>query len=221
MKTLSHQQAKQFYDKFGSKQDWQRFYEDPAIADLVSHMRLHEAQSLFEFGCGTGRFAQTLLSQHLSDTAHYFGVDVSSTMIGLSRARLAPFVDRARVQQTVGEIRFDQPAASVDRFIAIYVLDLLSDTDARALFDEAHRLLRPGGLLGLVSLTHGATVAARWVERAWNGLFRLRPMLVGGCRPIDLRPLVSSARWSIEHHDVLTRFGISSQVVVAECLPFP
>jgi len=218
MKTLSHQQAKQFYDRFGRKQDWQRFYEDPATTDLLAHLHLPEAQSLFEFGCGTGRFAQSLLAKHLPPTASYVGVDVSSTMIALSQALLAAFGARARVQQTVGEIHFDQRDASMDRFIALYVLDLLSEADARAVLDEALRLLRPGGLLGLVSLTHGATASARVVERAWTGLFRLRPMLVGGCRPIDLRTLIDPERWVADHYNVITRFGISSQVVVAKCV---
>jgi len=35
MRTLSHQQAKAFYDRFGAKQDSQAFYEDRAVQELV------------------------------------------------------------------------------------------------------------------------------------------------------------------------------------------
>ena len=56
--TLSHEEAQRFYDRFGAKQDWQRFYEDRAISELVAHGALADAQSVVEFGCGTGRIAR-------------------------------------------------------------------------------------------------------------------------------------------------------------------
>lgn len=51
--------------------------------------------------------------------------------------------------------------ASPDRFLATCVSDLLSESDARALIDEADRLLAPGCALAPVSLTHGTTLASR------------------------------------------------------------
>ena len=59
---ISHEEARVFYDKFGSKQDWQRFYEDPAVRDLIGHLSLDAAGSVIEFGCGTGRVAESLLA---------------------------------------------------------------------------------------------------------------------------------------------------------------
>src|SRR6516225_9677400 len=53
--------ARHFYDRFGSWQDTQRFYENPAIDDLVKHTDLEHARSVMEFGCGTGSFARRLL----------------------------------------------------------------------------------------------------------------------------------------------------------------
>ena len=43
-----------------------------------------------------------------------------------------------------------------DRFIRTYVLDLLPDVEIRAVLDEAHRVLKPDGLIGLASLTKGS-----------------------------------------------------------------
>ena len=58
-----------FYDRFGGKQDWQRFYEDPALRDLICHGSFDEAHAVVEFGCGTGRLAEHLLRDYLSDAA--------------------------------------------------------------------------------------------------------------------------------------------------------
>jgi ubiquinone/menaquinone biosynthesis C-methylase UbiE len=82
-RTLTTAQAKAFYDRFGARQDAQSFYEDRAIDVLVVHGVFSTATSVFEFGCGTGRFAKRLLAQALPPEARYMGVDVSSAMVCL------------------------------------------------------------------------------------------------------------------------------------------
>ena len=59
--TLTPSEARTFYDKFGEKQDTQGFYENPALEDLIVHADFQHAQKVFEFGCGTGKFAERLL----------------------------------------------------------------------------------------------------------------------------------------------------------------
>ena len=52
--TLSREDAKAFYDRFGAKLDSQCFYEDRALADLIEHSDFETARHIFEFWCGTG-----------------------------------------------------------------------------------------------------------------------------------------------------------------------
>jgi ubiquinone/menaquinone biosynthesis C-methylase UbiE len=215
MKTLSHDQARIFYDRFGAKQDLQRFYEDRAVEELMDHLALDSARSLLEFGCGTGRLAQGMLERELSSEARYLGIDISSTMVGLAQRRLRAFGARARVMRSGGAMELDVQSASYDRFLAIYVLDLLAEEDIARLLHEAHRILAAGGRLGLVSLTHGATAAARLVEKTWMALHRLRPSLVGGCRPLRLADFLGGSDWEILHQQAITQWGITSEVVVA------
>jgi ubiquinone/menaquinone biosynthesis C-methylase UbiE len=212
---LTHEQAKSFYDRLGSWQDTQRFYEEPAVDALVGHLLLASAKSVIEFGCGTGRLAASLLTRHLPPDARYLGLDVSSTMVALSRQRLSPFGTRAKVRQTSGEMTFEAPAACCDRFLAVYVLDLLTDADIRALLAEARRLLIPGGLLGLVSLTSGFSPLSRVVATLWMALHRLHPALVGGCRPLLLENFVREG-WLISHIQKISSFGVPSEVLIAE-----
>jgi ubiquinone/menaquinone biosynthesis C-methylase UbiE len=94
-------------------------------------------------------------------------------------------------------------------------LDLLSDTDIRQVFAEAHRILRPGGKLCLVSLTRGVSVTSRFVIALWSAAFRIKPSLVGGCRPIELVEYLDQDIWSIDHREVVTPYGVSSEVLVA------
>lgn len=72
------------YDRFGEKQDGQGFYEDPALNELVAHASLQEARCVFEFGCGTGKFAGRVLEKSMLFSARYLGCDISPVMIGLA-----------------------------------------------------------------------------------------------------------------------------------------
>jgi ubiquinone/menaquinone biosynthesis C-methylase UbiE len=215
MPTLSHDEAKAFYDGFGARQDSQKFYEDPALDDLVAHADFGAARCVFEFGCGTGRFAARLLAEHLPPGCRYQAVDISATMVELAKQRLTSWGDRARVAQSSGAPRVPAPDASVDRFVVCYVLDVLSEPDIRQLLAEAHRVLEPGGLLCTLCLTRGTSLSTRVVDALWRALFRLQPKLVGGCRSIAVRDFLGARDWSLRHRNVITRFGISSEVLVA------
>jgi ubiquinone/menaquinone biosynthesis C-methylase UbiE len=212
---LSREQARDFYDRFGAKQDSQKFYEDPAVRVLLAQADLKDAKAVFEFGCGTGRLAEELLSQHLSEDASYVGCDLSTTMVGLARERLARFGARVQVRQTDGAPRIDAPDAAYDRFLSTYVLDLLPEEDMSTVLGEARRVLAPGGRLCLVGLTEGTTLPSRAIIAIWKTLHRVRPAIVGGCRPVELRAFLSDHHWQIDHHSVVVAFGIPSEVLVA------
>lgn len=213
--TISRAQAKRFYDRLGGKQDTQAFYENPALDDLVVHGQFESAHNVFEFGCGTGRFAERLLKEALPASASYSGADISETMIALSRRRLAPYGERVTLARTEGGMVIPLPDHSVDRVVATYVLDLLPASDIHRLLAEAHRVLGPNGRLCLVSLTHGGTIGSKIAMAAWKALYALRPVLTGGCRPTDLTGYLDKSQWHIEHHRVVVRFAIPSEVVVA------
>jgi ubiquinone/menaquinone biosynthesis C-methylase UbiE len=212
---LTHQQAKAFYDRLGSKQDLQAFYEVPATTNLIAHAAFEQAQSVFECGCGTGAFAERLLSRHLPPQAHYLAVDSSATMVALARTRLARFGERVAVRQTDGSLQFDEVSGSFERFVSNYVLDLLSLSDTAQLLAEAHRLLVAEGRVCLVSLARGSTPLARLVTWFWTRIHALDPRLVGGCRPVELRDCLPHTHWQIDYAQVVTRFGVPSEVVVA------
>jgi ubiquinone/menaquinone biosynthesis C-methylase UbiE len=209
-RTLTHDEAKVFYD-----QDSQAIYEDRATAALIAHGDFAKARAVFEFGCGTGRFAELLLARHLPEDCSYRAVDISTTMADLARRRLARWGDRTEVRRTTGAMDVPAVEASCDRFIACYVLDLLGEDDIRALIAEARRVLVPSGLLCATGLTPGRSVPARLVMGAWQAVHRLNPKLVGGCRPVEVRRYLSEGAWRIRHHEVVARFGISSEVLVA------
>ena len=212
---LTRSQARTFYNRFGKKQDTQAFYEDAALDDLIAHAAFDQAEKVFEFGCGTGRFASRLLANYLSPSASYLGIDLSQTMIAIAEQRVLPYKERAKVTQSDGSMRFPLSDHSVDCVVSTYVLDLLPETDVRQAICEASRVLIPGGKLCLVSLTKGVTFASRNFIALWSAVFRLRASVVGGCRPILLNSFFDQKSWSVDYRNVVTRFAIPSEVLIA------
>lgn len=212
--TLSRTQARDFYDRFGLKQDSQSFYEDRALDNMLAHAALDQAEHIFEFGCGTGRLACRLFTDYLQNNASYYGVDISAIMVGIARQRLTDYAPRAEVIQSEGELHFDLPDASQDRFVSTYVLDLLADPDIEILLREAHRLLRPQGRLCLVSLSRGYSPVSSLVAGVWALIYRLHARLVGGCRPLALSTYIQHDQWDVLHHLQLSQFAIPSEVLI-------
>ncbi len=216
---LDADQARRFYDDFGAKQDAQGWYEDEALDALVARSAFDTAHSVLELGCGTGRLAATLLSDHLPADCSYLGLDPSATMRELSAARLAPFGDRARVQPAQGSL--PTRPGGWDRLLTTYVLDLLRLATVDHLLNEARHVLAPGGRLCVAGVTPGTGLRSRIVMGGWDLVHRLSPGLVGGCRPLRLQPRLDPQVWRILHHDVVTTWGVASEVLVAEPLRSP
>jgi ubiquinone/menaquinone biosynthesis C-methylase UbiE len=212
---LSHQQARRVYDRIGALQDSQGFYEEPATRLLIRHGAFPSATAVFELGCGTGRFARRLLSEHLPADATYRAVDVSPKMVRLAEKRLEPWADRASVTLSEGDAPDADPPASCDRFVSNYVLELLPEEESRSMVRAARRMLRPEGLLCLTSLSTGIGPWSRAVARAWTWLQARRPSVVGGCKPVELLSFLPEGDWTIAFHQKVVAFGVTSEVVIA------
>lgn len=217
-RALSHARARAFYDRLGRWQDAQ-WYENRALETLVREGRFDAARAVVEFGCGTGRLAARLLGEALPPAAVYVGVDQSRTMCRLAGARLAAFGGRAVVARTAGAPVLPVADGAADRFVCAYVLDLLSEADARAVLAEARRVLAPGGLACLCALTRGVGPASKAVTALWSALNRLDPACTGGCRPLDLAPLLAAEAWETAFREVVVAWGVPSEVVVARRRP--
>ena len=216
---LSRDEAKAFYDRFGAKQDSQGFYEDRALEDLMEHADFDEAVAVFEFGCGTGRFAESLLEHHLPLTASYLGVDISETMLALAEKRIERFDNRAEVVLSDGSMRINAEEGSIDRVLSTFVMDLLPEEDIRKFLGESLRVLKEDGRLCVAGLTRGTTPISRLVSLLWTGVHWFRPMLVGGCRPTRLIDYLDDGDWEILHRRVVVCYGIPSEVIVATPRP--
>ncbi len=210
---LSLEQARWVYDRIGRAQDWQAFYEDATTEQLAANAALYADQTIFEFGCGTGRLAAHLL-EVLPASVNYLGVDISPVMITLATSRLATWAERAKAVLVDGSLPLPADDGFADRVLSTFVFDLLDADYARAVLDDLRRILAPDSRLCLASLTHGDRLLERAISRTWTGLWRVAPQVVGGCRPITVSALLGHG-WRVENQSRVHRWGLVTDVVIA------
>ncbi len=116
-------------------------------------------------------------------------------MLSLAINCLSRWSDRVNIQLSNGSMKLPVSDGAFDFFVSTYVLDLLGRDDILFLLDEAHRILADDGLLCIVSLTHGENLLARGISLLWESIYKTYPLLLGGCRPIEVLDLLSKAKW--------------------------
>jgi SAM-dependent methyltransferase len=123
-------------------------------AERVLFERYSEALSgtVLELGCGGGR-----LTAHLAGlTNSVTGVDLALTMVEHCRTAYPQATFRQGDLRDLSAFESESWDAIVAGFA---VIDVLSDDERQAFLDEAHRLLRPAGLL--IFSTHNLACAPR------------------------------------------------------------
>ncbi len=108
--------------------------------------------------------------------------------------------------------QLDYPDDSFDVLVNNYMFDLLPEGDFPVVLAEFHRLLRPGGRLAMVNMTHGE----RWYNGIWPRIYRINPALLGGCRGVSLLPGVEAAGFVNARREYLSQMTFPSEVVCGE-----
>src|SRR5256885_3293651 len=125
---------------FGTDVGWRR--RAIARADIRAHMDVLDA------GAGTGDLSFAAAARG----ARVLALDVSAGMLAVL-ARRATAAQRSRIQPTVGSVlALPLPDESVDRIVTGFMVRNVGDL-ARA-FAEFRRILRPGGRVVVLELSH-------------------------------------------------------------------
>lgn len=147
---------------------------------------VEDGEAVLEVAVGTGLSLPALLAA--TPSGHVVGVDVTPAMRWRARrrARQSGYTNWAIVPGDAYALPF--PDAAFDVVISSYLFDLLPEADFERVLGEFGRVLRPGGRLVLVNMTLGP----RWYHRLWEGLYRLAPPLLGGCRGVRVAPALAA-----------------------------
>lgn len=207
--TITEQTARRFYDWLGARHDLGGRFEREAKAYAIGRLGLERGQTVLDLGCGTGA-EHPQIRRAIGVPGRLYALDISKVMLALARDREA---GSCPVQASAAQLPFRD--ASIDRVLSTYVFDLLPAEVIPAILAEVRRVLRPGGLVALVSLTSGVDGPSRAVVGAWQSIYRVHPLLLGGCRPVPLVHLVRQSGLAVLEDKILVQLGVPSAIVVA------
>lgn len=173
-----------------------------AAVDAVNRLSLSAGRRILEVGVGTG-----LALPHYRQELDVVGIDLSRDMLLKARERVA----KERLSAVGGLLEMDAESmafasGSFDIAVAMFTASVVPD--AKKLFAEMSRVVRPGGHLLFVNHFAAEDGFRWWLERTtaplarvlgWHPDFRLEDLLDRGtariervqhCRPMSLFTLV-------------------------------
>ena len=187
---------------------WAAATEARARARTLTLADIRDGERVLEIAVGTGgTFAEVLRRNPHGENA---GIDLTPQMLARARAR----AEKSGVPFTlaVGDARdLPFPDEHFDLVLNAYMFDLLPEGEFARVLSEVRRVLRPGGRLVLTNMARGRRL---W-HRVYEGLYRLRPALLGGCRGVALRPHLEAAGLRVTHEEYLSQLGFPSEILTA------
>jgi ubiquinone/menaquinone biosynthesis C-methylase UbiE len=186
---------------------WAWLTETQARQRCLQLATIRNGEDVLEVAVGTGLAFVKILEANPS--GHNEGVDLTSAML-MRAKRKAALTELDCYNLQVGDA-YDLPFPN-DRFDVLvnnYMFDLLPERDFSIVLEEFKRILRPGGRLAMVNMTHGK----HWHNGIWDRLYRISPALLGGCRPVSLLPLVQQSGFQNTTREFFSQFTFPSEVV--------
>jgi ubiquinone/menaquinone biosynthesis C-methylase UbiE len=197
------------WDRLAPAYDWQLPLERPALRALLGLLDVGEDERLLDAGTGTGALLRELARQGpLPRQA--VGLDRSAAIL----ARARPLVPSGweLVRGDAERVPFDD--ASFDVVTATYLLHLM-DADQRArVLGELHRVLKPSGRVGVVTVAPPRSKAGSWLAMPLHAAAKRRGGALAGLLPLDPRPELAGSGFHVTAYR-RTGLGYPSLCVVA------
>lgn len=198
----------EFYDRIGRVYDWAERFEGKAKAAALDEFVVSRGDRILNVGAGTG-IDQQKLARQVGSPGMVVAVDVSTVMLRLVQERTGQPAVRADARS----LPFEDAAFS--GIFCSFVLDLIPTEDLLPTIQEFRRVLRPNGQLSLLTLTQGTTPLSRSLVAVWNRVYKISPVACGGCRPVEIMPLMIEAGFHDISRKVVVEVGFPNQIIRA------
>ncbi|HVN14506.1 MAG TPA: class I SAM-dependent methyltransferase [Anaerolineales bacterium] len=171
----------------------------------IQMLNVRPEESILEIGCGTGHSLVKFETQ--SRGGKVIAIDISEGMLKAAHKKI-----RGEAVQLCQADAVFIPSASeqFDTVFLSFTLELFDTLEIPNVLNECHRVLKPIGRIGIVSLAKQNTSAVRIYE--W--FHRLMPILVD-CRPIYLQATLQKAGFQVKESKMKTMWGLPVEIVTA------
>jgi len=150
---------------------------------------------VLEIGFGTG-YSLKEIANSVGENGRAYGIDITPQMLEITRKRLRKVGLTDRVEIYEGDAK-SMPYQD-NKFDAVYMastLELFDTPDIPRVLKEIKRVLKPGGRLGIASLTKEGREGSLFL-RFYEWLHQKIPKYAN-CRPIYVEKLVADAGYEI------------------------
>jgi ubiquinone/menaquinone biosynthesis C-methylase UbiE len=188
---------------------WGSLTESRAREKAILRAGIQDGQAVLEVAVGTGLTFFEILKAN--PNGENVGIDLTPAM--LEKARLQAAKSGAvNYQLTTGDAYALQfPDQHFDLVMNNYMFDLLPEQDFLTVLAEFKRVLKPGGRLVLVNMTRGE----HFYQQIWEGVYKLNPRWLGGCRGVLLGTTLKVAGFRNIEREMISQFGFPSEIISA------
>jgi ubiquinone/menaquinone biosynthesis C-methylase UbiE len=170
-------------------------------------------ERVLEVGFGTGD-ALVSLAQGVGSTGRVAGIDISSGMLKVARAKLEKSGLAGRVELETGDAAsLPYEEESFDAILMTFSLDLIDTPEIPVVLEECFRVLDGGGRICVVSVSnmgkHGVMM------RMYLWAHEHMPKVVD-CRPIYTRRSLENVGFEVVEERKMSMWGLPVEIVLAE-----
>lgn len=196
------------YRRIAPTHDWLAVLVEARARRLgLDWFDVRDGETVLEVAVGTGLSFRHLLRANPNGWTE--GVDLTPAMLRRARRR-AEQAPANRYRLYLGDAyALDADDDTFDGVLNSYMFDLLPAGDFVPVLREFKRVLRPGGRLVQVNMAP----PERWYQRGWEGLYRLHPALLGGCRGVQTAPFLREAGFINVRRRFVSQWTFPSEVV--------
>ncbi len=189
------------YDLFGI------LMESKARQQALKMVEIRNGERVLEVAFGTGLNFVEILKRNPQGWIE--GIDVSTKMVEKTRKRISK-IGQNNYTLHLGDCRrLPFRDETFDVLMNQYLLDILPVEDFDPLLLEFKRVLKHGGRLVLVHMTKGE----KWVNQIYEGIYKLKPPLLAGCRGVMAQPFFEKIGFKDFQREFISQFGFPSEVV--------
>ena len=189
------------YDVFGI------LMESKARKRAIEMASIRNGEKVLEVAFGTGLNLVEILKRNPKGWVD--GIDVSEKMLEKTLKRISK-IGQKNFTLHLGDCRhlpFED--GTFDVLMNQYLLDILPVEDFLPLLNEFNRVLKQGGRLVLVHMTKGE----KWVNQIYEGIYKLKPPLLAGCRGVLSQPFLEKMGFNDFRREFISQFGFPSEVI--------
>jgi ubiquinone/menaquinone biosynthesis C-methylase UbiE len=220
MKNKTHNHQKEFratqrnYDRLSKWYDLLAgSSERKAQVVGLDMLDVKEGDIILEIGFGTGR-AILDLAKSVGGSGKVWGVDISAGMTSQARSNINQQGLSDRAILVIGNaVYLPVRSNSYDAIFMSFALELFSDEDITYVLSECRRVLKNGGVIGVVALNKKSDPGI--VSRVYEWAHNKFPNLID-CRPIYVQMSLSQAGFLVAEAIEMDMWGIPVQIITAE-----